>query len=91
MMKWELNVKCFLNNWCKTGRENNESYAVVIACLRTRIFFEILRSVNAIVRGSASSFYRREIGSCGVFFSDGRILTCCVVANVRQFFKVKLF
>ena len=41
----------------KLAEKNNERYAVVIACLRTRISFEILRSVHVSVRGSRSPFY----------------------------------
>ena len=41
----------------KLAEKDNERYAVVIACLRTRISFEILRSVHVSVRGSRSPFY----------------------------------
>lgn len=33
---------------------------VIIACLRTRISFEILRSVHVSIMGSRSPFYRKE-------------------------------
>ena len=33
---------------------------VLIACLRTRISFEILRSVHVSIMGSRSPFHRKE-------------------------------
>jgi hypothetical protein len=45
----------------KLAEKDNERYAVVIAWLRTRISFEILRSVHVSVRGSRSPFYRKEL------------------------------
>ncbi|CAB3977335.1 Hypothetical predicted protein [Paramuricea clavata] len=45
----------------KLAEKDNERYAVVIAWLRTRISFEILRPVNVSVRGSRSPFYRKEL------------------------------
>ena len=44
----------------KLAEKDNERYAVVIAWLRTRISFEILRSVRVSVKGSRSPFYRKE-------------------------------
>ena len=44
----------------KLAEKDNERYAVVMAWLRTRISFEILRSVHVSVRGSRLPFYRKE-------------------------------
>ena len=45
----------------KTDRKkNNERYAMVVAWLRTRVFFKILKSVHMSVRGSRSPLYRNE-------------------------------
>jgi hypothetical protein len=41
----------------KLAQKDNERYAVDMAWLRTRISFEILRSVLMSVRGSRSPFY----------------------------------
>jgi hypothetical protein len=55
----------------KLAEKDNERYAVVIACLRTRISFVILRSVHVSVRGSRSPFYflLKRTGSCGRFWT----------------------
>ena len=42
--------------------KNGESYATVIAWLRTRLSFEILRSVHWCVRGSRVPFKKRDEG-----------------------------
>ena len=42
------------------ARKNGESYAIVMAWLRTRIAFEILRSVHLCVRGSRVPFKKRD-------------------------------
>ena len=44
----------------KLAEKDNERYAVLMAWLRTRISFEILRSVHVSVRGSRLPFYRKE-------------------------------
>ena len=45
----------------KLARKNGElSYAIVMAWLRTRIAFEILRSVHLCVRGSRVPFKKRD-------------------------------
>ena len=51
--------KLFLSNLAdKLSRKNGESYASAISWLRTRISFEILRSVHTCVRGSRSPFHK---------------------------------
>ena len=57
MEEWDLNAKSFLHSW----RKKNERYAVVIAWLKTRISFEILKSVHVSVRRTRSPFYRKEL------------------------------
>ena len=42
------------------AKRNGESYAIVMAWLRTRIAFEILRSVHLCVRGSRVPFNKRN-------------------------------
>ena len=42
----------------KLSRKNGESYASAISWLRTRISFEILRSVHTCVRGSRTPFHK---------------------------------
>lgn len=42
--------------------KNGESYAIVVAWLRTRLSFEILRSVHLSVRGSRVPFKKRDEG-----------------------------
>ena len=41
----------------KLAENNNERYTVVIAWLRTRISFEILKSVHVSLRGTRSPFF----------------------------------
>ena len=49
----------FLSNLAdKPFRKNGESYASAISWLRTRIFFEILRSVDTCVQGFITSFHK---------------------------------
>ena len=49
----------FLSNQAdKLSRKNGESYASAISWLRTRISFEILRSVHTCVRGSRTPFHK---------------------------------
>ena len=51
--------KLFLGNLAdKLSRKNGESYASAISWLRTRISFEILRSVHTCVRGSRTPFHK---------------------------------
>ena len=61
------------------ARKNGESYAIVMAWLRTRIAFEILRSVLLCVRGSRVPFKKRDeaemlndfrlnVDAAGIFF-----------------------
>jgi len=51
--------KLFLSNLVeKRSRKNGESYASAISWLRTRISFEILRSVHTCVRGSRIPFHK---------------------------------
>ena len=51
--------KLFLSNLAdKLSRKNGESYASAISWLRTRISFEILRSVYTCVRGSRTPFHK---------------------------------
>ena len=51
--------KLFLSNLAdKLSRKNGESYASAISWLRTRISFEILRSVHTCVRGSRTPFHK---------------------------------
>ena len=45
----------------KLSEKDNELYSIVMAWLRTRISFEILRCVHASVRGTRSPFYRKEV------------------------------
>ena len=42
----------------KLSRMNGESYASAISWLRTRISFEILKSVHTCVRGSRTPFHK---------------------------------
>ena len=42
------------------AEKDQERYAVVIAWLRTRLSFEILRSVHVSVRGTRSPFHRKQ-------------------------------
>ena len=42
------------------ARKNGESYAIVMAWLRTSKAFEILKSVDLCVRGSRVSFKKRD-------------------------------
>ena len=42
----------------KLSRKDGESYASAISWLRTRISFEILRSVHTCVRGSRTPFHK---------------------------------
>ena len=50
--------KLFLSNLAeKLSRKNGEPYARAITWLRTRISFEILRSVHTCVRGSRTPFH----------------------------------
>ena len=44
----------------KLAEKDQERYAVVIAWLRTRISFEILRAVHVSVRGTRSPFHRKQ-------------------------------
>ena len=64
----------------KLAEKDNERYAVVIAWLRTRISFEILRSVHVSVRGSRSPFYRKELEVVDDFGLNAK------AAEVLQFF-----
>ena len=51
--------KLFLSNLVdKLSRKNGEAYASAISWLRTRISFEILRSVHTCVRGSRTPFHK---------------------------------
>ena len=51
--------KLFLSNLAdKLSRKNGESYASAISWLKTRISFEILRSVHTCVRGSRTPFHK---------------------------------
>ena len=45
----------------KLAEKDVEGYPVVISWLRTRISFEILKSVNTSIRGSRQPFFRREV------------------------------
>ena len=45
----------------KLVEKDNERYAVVIAWLKIRISFEILKSVHVSVRRARSPFYRKEL------------------------------
>ena len=47
---------------CTLFRKISESYAIGIAWLRTRLSFEILRSVYLCVRGSRAPFRKRDEG-----------------------------
>ena len=44
----------------KLAENDQERYAGVIAWLRTRMSFEILRSVHVSVRGAGSPFHRKQ-------------------------------
>ena len=51
--------KLLLSNLAdKLSRKNGESYASAISWLRTRISFEILRSVHTCIRGSRTPFHK---------------------------------
>jgi len=51
--------KLFLSNLAdKLSRKNGDFYASAISWLRTRISFEILRSVHTCVRGSRTPFHK---------------------------------
>ena len=45
----------------KLAEKDVEGYPIVISWLRTRISFEILKSVNTSIRGSRQPFFRREV------------------------------
>ena len=64
--------KPFLSNLAdKLSRKNGESYASAISWLRTRISFEILRSVHTCVRGSRTPFHKNA-GFLGDFSVNAR-------------------
>ena len=44
----------------KTAQEETEPYNTVIAWIRTKIYFELLRSVHACVRGSRTAFSQQD-------------------------------
>ena len=46
----------------KLSSKQNEDYSTVISWLRTRLSFEIIRSVNQCVRGSRVPFRKRDEG-----------------------------
>ena len=45
----------------KLAEKDVEGYPIVISWLRTRISFEILKSVNTSIGGSRQPFFRREV------------------------------
>ena len=45
----------------KLAEKDVEGYPIVISWLRTRISFEILKSVNTSIRGSRQPFFRSEV------------------------------
>ena len=45
----------------KLAEKDVEGYPCVIGWLRTRISFEILKSVNISIRGSPQPFFRNEV------------------------------
>ena len=54
--------KMFMKHLAEKLAENDlEGYPVVISWLRTRISFEILKSVNTSIRGSRQPFFRSEV------------------------------
>ena len=56
-----LNERYASNEGPKEGsKKDQERYEVVIAWLRTRISFEILRAVHVGVRGTGSPFHRKQ-------------------------------
>ena len=44
----------------KLAEKDQERYSVVIAWLRTRLSFEILRAVHVIVRATRLPFHRKQ-------------------------------
>ena len=59
MAEWRSNAKMFLKHLAdKLSRKDGEPYAVVIKWLRTRLSFEILRSVQTSIRGSRMPFHK---------------------------------
>ena len=56
-----IDCQMFLKQFAeKLPEKDQERYAVVIAWLKTRISFEILRSVHVSVRGTRSPFHRKQ-------------------------------
>ena len=54
--------KMFIKHLAEELAEKDlEGYPVVISWLRTRISFEILKSVNSTIRGSCQPFFRSEV------------------------------
>ena len=54
--------KMFVKNLAeKLAEKDVECYPFVISWLRTRISFEILKSVNTSIRGSRQPFFRGEV------------------------------
>ena len=53
-----IDCQMFLDR--KIRKNDQERYAVVIALLRARISFEILRSFHVSVRGTRSPFHRKQ-------------------------------
>ena len=45
----------------KLAKKDIEGHPIVISWLRTRISFEILKSVNTSIRGLCQSFFRSEV------------------------------
>ena len=58
---WYVEWRLFLRQLAeKLTKKNDESCACVITWLRARLSFEILRSIHPSVRGSRTSFHRRN-------------------------------
>ena len=50
---------CFLNHLAeKLSEENEEPYLITVTCIRTLLYFEILRFVHTCVRGSRTPFHK---------------------------------